>query len=68
MLLNFLFYIYFIMSTHETKTIHVFVLILQSDVQNSCQSSFASMDAFWLNLLKPVKHKSHHEVNIFLNL
>ena len=24
------------------------------------------MDAFWLDLLKPLKHKPHHEVDIIL--
>ena len=25
------------------------------------------MDAFWLDLLKPMKHKPHHEVHILIN-
>ena len=30
----------------------------------SNESSYAEMDAFWLDLLKPMKHKPHHEVYI----
>ena len=41
--------------------------ILQSEeVENNGKSSFAAMDAFWLDLLKPLKHKPYYEVYILL--
>ena len=30
------------------------------------ETSYAEMDAFWLNLLKPLKHKPEKEVFIFI--
>ena len=35
-------------------------------VNITTETSFAEMDAFWLNILKPLKHKSEKEVFILI--
>ena len=35
-------------------------------VNITTETSFAEMDAFWLNILKPLKHKPEKEVFIFI--
>ena len=34
-------------------------------VNITTETSFAEMDAFWLNILKPLKHKPEKEVFIY---
>ena len=69
MLLKKMIFFIFAINRHILKIykncIKLYKILQSEEVEINGKSSFAAMDAFWLDLLKPLKHKPHHEVDIF---